>query len=1223
MTTSANWVVEAQRRTRLETAPVVARLAVLGSFDPRRIDDAATVEVLRFCAMRLHRDDAEPEWMLHESVRIQALTHQLRLGGMRALKALRLAGVPHFRNALQTMLDAWLLEGQWSPLTMYSDDELAACAHVARWARSSIALAGLPLSSYAGPSPEDIDGRMAVLEVTRPVRRLVRQPVVGRGRELAALRAYLAEPSRGPLSEDPAFCIHGIGGVGKSTLVAAFVTEVAARTERSPWAYLDFDRRTLQPEEQFTIIADLYRQIGAQYPELSKLTDRARAELLEREAGRGLESFDSGGSFREAIVQLALMLTTDVPAPLVVVLDTCEEVQRDPETMDRIHELFDALAAAHGRLKLIVAGRGRVPQFESTLRPDRSMVLGGFDPPDAIAFLHAQIDEARGGAAPLDPGLAADVVKLVGGNPLCLALAARVLIHEGLTAIASAVERAVALGRVRDEFVRGFLYRRVLDHLKGLGDAAQQACLRSVARASLALRYVTAELIERVLKPVLHAPATVGAAALYRDLVAEIGFVEDVGDALRLREDVRGPALDALRIEDAALVERVHRAAREFYDAHPDAPYARVEQRYHALALGDVSGLAVLDRETLNELTRSAADYPEAAASLVQRLLQGSYNDAQLARDDEQRSWELGVLSRADAALRSGDTAAARQLLFERAERSPTTELHRLESRLLEADGNLVAAADAADRDLAAARRATGSERLAAAAVRHAGLLERLDAPGDALDVLADAERSPLLTGHGPLLLELLLHRMNTAERAQLWSKADRWQPGLEVRRQIKLLGNQVEASPTLVRLLAAALGHDEPAYLRRALQHVGLGAEANPRLIDDLARELVRWNAATSGALAGVAGLVLPPTSKSWRDLISVLGAEAGDALSRLWNAESPPSAVREAMRAFYLWWAIPFVPGATPLEAHFLDDVPLVFTRKDTTEFEKLIQSAYPTPEDQRNLCRNIGLDTEGIDFSGRARLILRGVLNQSAERDLLSQLVQRAILTLPSSLSARLRALVGEPWLARNQRHTVLFVNATTDTPPLDVERELGAVDRGLDLAGLRERFELVARFVAGSLDMLRELRELRPAIVHFRARGVPSGLPFAAPDGGPQLVTSAAFGGAFASVGTPVRIVVLSGCYHEDEADGLLPYVECVVGTPASLGDLAIESFATSFYRGLGDGESVLYAYRRARNTLAIFGLDDSMLPRLKTRDGGDAAQLVLAKRPILAGGGGDG
>ena len=61
MTGSANWVVEAQRRTRLETAPLVARLAVLGSFDPRRIDDAAIAEVLRFCAMRLHRDDAEPE----------------------------------------------------------------------------------------------------------------------------------------------------------------------------------------------------------------------------------------------------------------------------------------------------------------------------------------------------------------------------------------------------------------------------------------------------------------------------------------------------------------------------------------------------------------------------------------------------------------------------------------------------------------------------------------------------------------------------------------------------------------------------------------------------------------------------------------------------------------------------------------------------------------------------------------------------------------------------------------------------------------------------------------------------------------------------------------------------------------------------------------------------------------------------------------------------------
>ncbi|HWO26224.1 MAG TPA: CHAT domain-containing protein [Kofleriaceae bacterium] len=231
---------------------------------------------------------------------------------------------------------------------------------------------------------------------------------------------------------------------------------------------------------------------------------------------------------------------------------------------------------------------------------------------------------------------------------------------------------------------------------------------------------------------------------------------------------------------------------------------------------------------------------------------------------------------------------------------------------------------------------------------------------------------------------------------------------------------------------------------------------------------------------------------------------------------------------------------------------------------------------------------------------------------------------------------------------KKHTILFLAANpSGTDWLALYQEARAIQKELDSAGCRDRFELETRWAAEPLDLLRELRKLRPTVVHFSGHGgrgvageepselAPSeqsprrdvvvapgesggelehGLFFQGPDGQPRLVSTAALEEAFGAAGASVKLVVLSACYSESQAEALLTHVDCVVGMGGPIRDDAARSFAIGFYGGLGERESVATAHKQGRAAIALEGLRDGELPQLKVRAGVDANRLVLAADP---------
>jgi hypothetical protein len=188
------------------------------------------------------------------------------------------------------------------------------------------------------------------------------------------------------------------------------------------------------------------------------------------------------------------------------------------------------------------------------------------------------------------------------------------------------------------------------------------------------------------------------------------------------------------------------------------------------------------------------------------------------------------------------------------------------------------------------------------------------------------------------------------------------------------------------------------------------------------------------------------------------------------------------------------------------------------------------------------------------------------------------------------------------AQMKKHTILFLAANPiGTDRLALEEEARAIQVELERSGHRDHFELVTRWAAQPLDLLRELRKLRPTVVHFSGhggRGEPGldealhrdivgelgsldgeprhGLFFQGPDGWPQLVSTAALEDTFSAAGASVKLVVLNACYSDVQAQALLAHVDCVIGMSGAIRDDAARNFAIGLYGGLAECESVAAA-----------------------------------------------
>lgn len=195
---------------------------------------------------------------------------------------------------------------------------------------------------------------------------------------------------------------------------------------------------------------------------------------------------------------------------------------------------------------------------------------------------------------------------------------------------------------------------------------------------------------------------------------------------------------------------------------------------------------------------------------------------------------------------------------------------------------------------------------------------------------------------------------------------------------------------------------------------------------------------------------------------------------------------------------------------------------------------------------------------------------------------------------------------------QMKTILFLASSPVTmTPLALDQEAREIRAEIARAGRRDWFEFHTRWAAQPLDILRELRSLKPAVLHFSGHGNRGGLFFQDSNGDPHQIEPAALAGAIAAAGSMVKVVVLNACFSDTLVAELLTHVGCVIGTTGAIPDDTARAFAIGLYGALADGDSVPSAFRNGKAAISLLRLDGGEQYQIALRDDEDEADLVLA------------
>lgn len=198
-------------------------------------------------------------------------------------------------------------------------------------------------------------------------------------------------------------------------------------------------------------------------------------------------------------------------------------------------------------------------------------------------------------------------------------------------------------------------------------------------------------------------------------------------------------------------------------------------------------------------------------------------------------------------------------------------------------------------------------------------------------------------------------------------------------------------------------------------------------------------------------------------------------------------------------------------------------------------------------------------------------------------------------------------------------ILFVAANPiDTSPLRLGEEVRDIQAKLRAAERRSDFELRSAWAVRTDDLIQQMNEFRPSILHFSGHGSSAGdLILEDSTGRARPISPESLKGLLSNFKRWLRVVVLNACYSETQANALLEAVGIVIAMRSPIADNAAINFAASFYRALGFDRSIQEAFDQAVSSLQLEGIPQEDVPVLMHRPDIDPSRLTITDPGNLA------
>jgi CHAT domain-containing protein len=191
-------------------------------------------------------------------------------------------------------------------------------------------------------------------------------------------------------------------------------------------------------------------------------------------------------------------------------------------------------------------------------------------------------------------------------------------------------------------------------------------------------------------------------------------------------------------------------------------------------------------------------------------------------------------------------------------------------------------------------------------------------------------------------------------------------------------------------------------------------------------------------------------------------------------------------------------------------------------------------------------------------------------------------------------------------------ILFVSANpTGTTPLRLDEEVREIEAKIRAAEHRDSLELITKWAVRPDDLLQALNQHRPHIVHFSGHGSSTAqLVLLDRQRNAKPVSKEALVNLFATMRGNIRLVVLNACYSRPQAEAITEQIDCAIGMNCAIGDESAITFAASFYRAIGFGDSVRAAFNQGKAALMLEDLPEENTPELLVRQGVAADSIIM-------------
>jgi tetratricopeptide (TPR) repeat protein len=721
------------------------------------------------------------------------------------------------------------------------------------------------------PAREDILKELASVRLTQPLQNLVGEHFKGREHILGQLRSYFEQP----LSVENVFYLHGIGGAGKSTVLAKFAMDLRASEAVDLVVYLNFDRPTLDIREPLTVLHEIVVQMALQTQQdvMKQLQSDIVSYMRRFSSDRVLSEaiFDAGGNWDGMIAGVAEAIRL-IPGeePILILLDTFERAQRFGESVVReFWRMLSALGSEAPRLRIVAAGRVDSYDIFQNTHP-----LGGLEKEDVAGVLTEICGKE------LRDDLVDEVIAVTNGRPLGVRLAGLLFRRIGLAKLEDPHVRRDALLEVQSEQAEAVLYNRILGQI---GNPR----VRKLARPGLLLHHVSPRLIEKVLAPAsgmsldpYQAHEVFDEYAQEVDLV-EVSVAEWGENILTHRADVRSLMVDDLRAGEEAQIAELDRLAIDFF-MNENGAMARAEEIYHRLWTDETiesiearwtDGCVPYLLDAVTEIPRKHRPW------LANRV--GIDLPMEVAAEADQDAWETYAVRTARSHLNRGDIEGALKLLEERRARLPGSPLYAIEADACSRLGDVSRAVNVIDRGLESTVDA-GSRRQAAELWLVRSIISERNrqfavASRDAARAYKIAEELAIADMSLRAIASLLrLHRKSRNVEGP--------SPETLIARANGILDdigdNALADQPSLMRSLAGELGPTRPEFVAAAVQMTGADTISTPQVelheIEELATR--QLNGPQFVKVADIVEQIEPDIGTTFRDLTSTLVSVALD---------------------------------------------------------------------------------------------------------------------------------------------------------------------------------------------------------------------------------------------------------------------------------------------------------------------------------------------------------